>query len=344
MARVAKLIVALTSSVLFSCGGPKLRPVGGVMMAAPPIDHDALCRGEQRCVELCEKAEADSGLQAACSEARQAANPEARPSNAKSRSAGARNDVSAPQPTTAGDADMLADAHAIWGPGSVRHSHALPPAGIFARSASAVVVVHTPSGQGSGFVVHGSGVIVTNLHVVRGESAIKVVLWNGAELSVRRIEGYSERHDLAVLRVKNQLNTLALAAKEELLPGEHVVAIGNPLGLQLTISEGIVAGLRRKTDGTHVVQITTPISPGSSGGPILNAWGEVVGVATFKFLEGESLNFAMPIRYVHQLLARPKPMKLADFAAATARSEAEKPEASFETEGPSVSPAVGTAG
>jgi S1-C subfamily serine protease len=290
--------------------------VGNVMVPVEPRDIAAQCRGDEHCIKLCEDALEDPGWQTACDQAQAAQDPEhAKP--APKRVASKRQ----PEPEAADD-DVLHDAHPVWGPGSRRHPNALPPAGLFARAASAVVVVQTPDGLGSGFAVHGSGVIVTNLHVVRGAKQIEIVFWNGKKLKVRRVEAFDEQHDLAVLRIRNQVNTLPVAPKSDLLPGEHIVAIGNPLGLQLTISEGVVGGIRRMPGGEEVIQITAAISPGSSGGPILNQWGEVVGVATFKFKDGESLNFAMPARYVRELLATPKPLSLTDFAAATKRDEA----------------------
>jgi S1-C subfamily serine protease len=312
-------------SLLLACA-PKTRTVGNLRV---PIqeEEDAraierACRGNERCLRVCEDARQDPGYQAACDEAQAEASPgTARPVVARrSRPARATAESEASE-----DDAVLRDAHAVWGPGSLRNSRPLPPAGLFARAMSGVVVVRTPAGLGSGFAVHGSGVIVTNLHVVRGESDIDVVFWNGAKAKVRRIEGYDDRHDLAVLRVKTQVNTLALSPEDDLIPGEPIVAIGNPAGLQLTITEGVVSGLRIKDDETRVVQISAAISPGSSGGPVLNQWGEVVAVATFKFVKGESLNFAMPTRYVRSLLRTLKPMSLADFAAATKASPSEEP-------------------
>jgi hypothetical protein len=104
--------------------------------------------------------------------------------------------------------------------------------------------------------------------------------------------------------------------------GEPVVAIGNPIGLEYTVSTGIVSGIRQRAETFKMLQMTTPISPGSSGGPIIDEHGAVVGVATATIEAGQNLNFAVPARYLRALLHAPRPMSLAEFAAATRRAPA----------------------
>jgi hypothetical protein len=97
------------------------------------------------------------------------------------------------------------------------------------------------------------------------------------------------------------------------------VAIGNPLGLEDTVSNGLVSARRKVDDGTEVLQISAPIAPGSSGGPIFNDRGEVIGVATAVLLGGQNLNFGVPSRYLVPMIRQPAPMPFAEFAALMAQ-------------------------
>jgi len=183
-------------------------------------------------------------------------------------------------------------------------------------------VVKTPEGLGSGFVVDPAGLVVTNLHVIAGQEMVLVALPSGQQLAPTRIEAVDQEHDLVVLRVGAKLPALTLAQANKIVLGQSVIAIGNPLGLEASISEGLVSGVRETPDGTKVLQISAPISPGSSGGPILDRHGEVVGVATFIMLGGQNIGFGVPVRYVKELLGSPDPKSVKQFAAQL-RSEAE---------------------
>jgi serine protease Do len=97
-------------------------------------------------------------------------------------------------------------------------------------------------------------------------------------------------------------------------PGDAIVAIGNPLGLEDTVSNGLVSARRKIDDDNEVLQISAPIAAGSSGGPIFNDRGEVIGIATAVLLEGQNLNFGMPSRYLLPMMKDPKPLSIADFA------------------------------
>src|SRR6185312_915227 len=152
--------------------------------------------------------------------------------------------------------------------------------------------------QGSGFLVSG-GKIVTNWHVAREGT---VFLDAGALRIPLKTERTDELNDLAILTTSAELSASPLQlATSEPPPGESVFAIGNPQGLEKTISTGVVSGVR-EFESRKLLQITNPISPGSSGGPILNDKGEVVGVAVGSLKDGQNLNFAVPVSALAALL------------------------------------------
>jgi len=156
----------------------------------------------------------------------------------------------------------------------------------------------TPTALGSAFVV-GPRLLITNAHVVdAGEPVLAV----GPVRIPVKIVRKDEKNDLAVISVGVDLTSAFLPlSKEAVTPGEQIFAIGNPEGLEKTISQGIVSGLRTHGD-RDLLQITSPISHGSSGGPILDASGKVVGVAVGIMEDGQNLNFAVPVRFVQMLL------------------------------------------
>ena len=153
-----------------------------------------------------------------------------------------------------------------------------------------------PVSQGSGFVV-GNGLVATNFHVIAGTySGFAKLVGKKKQYEISGVLGFNADIDIAILSVVG-LNAPILALKNAQAIGETVFAVGNPLGLEGTFSSGIVSGIRR-LEGDEVIQITAPISPGSSGGPVLNINAEVIGVATAGYDNGQNLNFAVPARYV----------------------------------------------
>lgn len=152
-----------------------------------------------------------------------------------------------------------------------------------------------PISLGSGFIIE-KGVIVTNLHVIEG-AKYGYILENGSSKK-HNITGYYQIdrfNDLAVLSAPTLVaSPITISSKNQPEIGERIYAIGNPKGLSGTISEGIVSGIR-DLDNKTLIQITAPISPGSSGGPVLNNKGEVIGVAVGTLSSGQNLNFAIPI-------------------------------------------------
>lgn len=156
----------------------------------------------------------------------------------------------------------------------------------------------TPQALGSAFLV-APRTLITNAHVVEGGNAVLSIGPIRVPLKVVRIDPVN---DLALLSVDADLTSRPLPlASTKVSPGQQIFAIGNPEGLEKTISQGIVSGLR-KIQNKNLIQITSPISHGSSGGPILNSSGEVVAVAVAILEDGENLNFAVPVEYVRRLL------------------------------------------
>lgn len=167
-------------------------------------------------------------------------------------------------------------------------------------------------GGGTGFVVQ-AGVVATNHHVVDRARAVEAVLEDGTAHVAEGVIAEDEASDLALLRVPTlAAPPLPLAAPGGVGAGDRVVVIGSPLGLAGTVSDGIVSAVRpdglgansRVFERTPVLQITAPISPGSSGSPVLDADGEVVGVAVAYLIGGQSLNLAVPIGSLLELMAR----------------------------------------
>lgn len=159
-----------------------------------------------------------------------------------------------------------------------------------------------PLSLGSGFFVS-DGLIATNAHVIEGAGSGTVKLVG--DLHKMRILGTVavDRHaDIALLKVVASSPALKLGQEKSPAVGDKVYVVGNPLGLEGTFSEGIVSGLRRNGDDS-IIQMTAPISPGSSGGPVMDEKGSVIGVAVATFKDGQNLNLAVPIAYVSKLLA-----------------------------------------
>lgn len=178
-----------------------------------------------------------------------------------------------------------------------------------------VVLVQTPSGLGSGFVINDRGYVVTNYHVVEKETRISVVVFHrtpGGEFEKRKIEdvkliALNPFFDLALLQLPEQKDfkfTSVFLAEDSATQkeGDEVFAIGNPLGLERTVSQGIVSTKNRDFEGIVYIQTTTQINPGNSGGPLFDNRGQVVGVTNMGMVGAEGLNFAIPIAYVKHFL------------------------------------------
>lgn len=193
------------------------------------------------------------------------------------------------------------------------YSFALTPRHIAEKALPSVVllVMGDTKGDfvsfGSGFFVH-SDVVVTNSHVIEDAARgyVKIV-GQEIEYDIAGIVGIDTQRDLVLLKIRDAKSPLlVLGDSREVAVGDEVYVIGNPRGLEGTFSEGIVSGIRQTGSGT-LFQITAPIWPGSSGGPVLNAHGEVIGVVVSTFTKGLNLNFAIPASYLALLLQNMKP-------------------------------------
>ena len=183
-----------------------------------------------------------------------------------------------------------------------------------ARVKSAVVLVKTPSGTGSGVIVNENGHVVTNAHVIQGEKDLRVVIWEPREdgtlarrtLEDVEIEAVNDHLDLALLKLPGaedeSFGWAPLELWESIEVGQPVFAIGNPLGLEQTTSQGVISTTQRSFDGLSYIQTDAAINPGNSGGPLFNTAGEVVGITNMGIRGGEALGFAIPTRYVKDFL------------------------------------------
>jgi S1-C subfamily serine protease len=154
---------------------------------------------------------------------------------------------------------------------------------------------------GSGFFID-KNVVATNYHVIEGAASGYVKpIGKDSKYKIIGTLGIDYRKDLAMLSVEGNLAPLRLNTSGDTKVGDPVYVIGNPQGLEGTFSQGIVSGIR-KLGNDYILQITAPISPGSSGGPVLNERGEAIGVATATFKGGQNLNFAIPIEYFNTLI------------------------------------------
>ena len=175
-----------------------------------------------------------------------------------------------------------------------------------------VVLIKTPSGLGSGFIIHPDGYLMTNDHVIAGENEVTVTVFGeGTErqtYSNVRILAASADLDLALLKIetpdKKQFPTVPIGDADDLKQGQPVFAIGAPLGLERSVSEGIVSLRNRQEEGHIFIQTTTQINPGNSGGPLFNLRGEVVGVNNMKIVQtgAEGLGFAIPTTVLKNFL------------------------------------------
>ncbi|HEB51705.1 MAG TPA: trypsin-like serine protease, partial [bacterium] len=177
----------------------------------------------------------------------------------------------------------------------------------------AVVKVETAGGLGSGFITHEDGWLVTNFHVVEGEVEVDVVVYpvvdGGFEpRTIRKcqVSAINPAMDLALVKMTPpkdlHLKTVFLGDSDRMKVGDAVYAIGAPIGLDRTVSSGIISVTNRTFAGRCHFQITTPINPGNSGGPLFNLRGEVVGVNSSGYTGMQGLNFAIPSKYVIDFL------------------------------------------
>lgn len=166
-----------------------------------------------------------------------------------------------------------------------------------------------PLSLGSGFFVR-DGEIASNLHVVEGAArGYAKLVGERTKYDIEGITAVDPERDLVVLKISAaRSQALPLGNSDAIQVGESVYAVGNPQGLEGTFSQGIISSIR-EVGSDKLLQITAPISPGSSGGPVLNGKGEVIGVSVATFRGGQNLNFAIPSNYLKTLIAKAGPAK-----------------------------------
>ena len=185
---------------------------------------------------------------------------------------------------------------------------------IYKKASPAVVLIetlnekHEVAAAGSGFLVSSDGKILTNYHVIAHTKEATVRLANKDAYDAVDVLDIDKRKDIALIKIKAlDLPFLIVGKSGTVDIGDQVFSLSTPLGvLQNTLSDGIVSGIRAG-DGYRYFQVTAPISHGSSGSPIFNSKGEVIGIAAMTISEGQNLNFAIPIDYAKGMLASPSP-------------------------------------
>jgi len=178
--------------------------------------------------------------------------------------------------------------------------------GIIETSVPSVVSIRTDISQGTGFIIDSSGYIVTNAHVLDDgngnlASGIQAVTYAQGTKNAEFI-GYDGVLDIALLKISGTYEDLDLSDSNDVQVGEKVIAIGNPLGLQFSVSQGIISAVHRKgPNGLNAyIQTDTALNRGNSGGPLINKQGEVVGINNFKIGDSENIGFALESNYIKE--------------------------------------------
>lgn len=193
--------------------------------------------------------------------------------------------------------------------GGGRSSREMTPAEIFRERAPCVVAINdvAGSGGGTGFIIDARGIIATNQHVIARANGVRVKLFDGTVVEHVDLLLANEQEDLALLEIRTSvpLRVAPLGDSDGVTVGERVVSIGNPLGLEHTLTDGVVSA-RRVYDSRPMIQTSAPVSPGNSGGPLFDMRGDVIGVTTSQVLGGweraQNLNLARPVNVLKTLI------------------------------------------
>jgi S1-C subfamily serine protease len=170
---------------------------------------------------------------------------------------------------------------------------------IASENKDTIVFIRTDEGIGSGFFISPDGLIATNYHVVANASQVGVQTSDGSQHLVTSVVDFDVAQDFAVIKVDvSNTSYVALGDSDSVELGEDVVVIGNPEGLSNSVTRGIVSSTLREIEGGEYIQIDASISAGSSGGPIYDSHGQVIGIATLYLTEGQNLNFGVPINKI----------------------------------------------
>jgi S1-C subfamily serine protease len=172
--------------------------------------------------------------------------------------------------------------------------------GVIEKAIKSVVTVRTDISQASGFIIADGGYVVTNAHVMEGARAAGIITYDGKLHSVSLI-GSNDVMDIILLKIDDtSYNPLTLADSNRIQVGEKVIAIGNPLGLQFSVSEGIISAIHREgISGLKAyIQTDAALNPGNSGGPLIDVTGKVVGITNYKISGTENIGFALESNYI----------------------------------------------
>ena len=164
---------------------------------------------------------------------------------------------------------------------------------------------------GTGFFIDGSGTLVTNYHVIEDCTEAKITIFDGGTYDVLSVVGYSVELDIAILSTSHKNSKTVSFRSSEVHTGETVYALGSSLGLTGTFSEGVISTAERELDGNKYIQTTAPISSGNSGGPLVDSEGNVIGITSAGFTDGQNLNLAIPISAIESIRVG-EPMTLKD--------------------------------
>ena len=173
--------------------------------------------------------------------------------------------------------------------------------GIIEDAIKSVVTIRTDISQGTGFIISREGYIVTNYHVMENANAATIISSDGQE-HVVSIIGFNDELDLALLKIDGSYERIRLGNSNNVQAGEKVIAIGNPLGLQFSVSQGIVSAIHREgPNGLEAyIQTDAALNPGNSGGPLINKEGRVIGINNCKVGGSESLGFALESNFIKE--------------------------------------------
>jgi len=217
------------------------------------------------------------------------------------------------EPNTTGSTPYLAKQ---WQAGQLYHTADLEKTTVekcVDAVSEAVVMVSSPAGMGSGFFLNEDGYLITNYHVIEKETKLEVTMFQKAKDGFEKkkfknvkIEAINPFVDLALLKVEDLGDTkvkyVYLGDIERTKVGEVVFAIGNPLGLERTVTDGVISTRNRAFEGLVYIQTNADINPGNSGGPLFNRAGEVIGVTNMGYIFFGGLGFAIPVDYVKHFI------------------------------------------
>lgn len=170
---------------------------------------------------------------------------------------------------------------------------------------------------GSGFFIDEYGTVITNFHVIEGASGAAATLYNGESYAITGVIDYSRELDMAVLSCAIPASKPMTISQREVSTGDTIYTLGSALGETNTFSNGIVSNPARVVDGERFIQITAPISHGNSGGPLINEFGEVIGINSWTYSDGQNMNYAIDIRELENLALNGEPMPMDAFFSET---------------------------